>query len=385
MATAQRILIVGGGIAGQTLACALARQGLTCEIVEIRPDWQIAGAAMTLQGNALRALRDIGLAEATVAAGWRGGVRPLVFTDTLGQTVMEPDVLNMVGPGYPPQIAIRRQALHEVLLRAVQAARVPIRMGITVKSINDTGSEVQATFTDGRSQNYDLVVGADGIRSTVRSLVFGDIQPRFAGFANWRALLPRPPSVNRMMWMWGHGRSVGVLPLDGDQVFVAGVTKEKDATRYPPEDLARLFCEKFKSFGGALPDVLARAGEGPWLYTVMEEITLDPPWYKGRVVLLGDAAHAACPFWAQGAAMAMEDSVVLAGLLGTGHSVAAALAEWMQRRHARCLYVQKGSYDTGVLTHIDPESDQPKQFPAAFSEIVTKQFHVREAKMAEPI
>jgi len=385
MATVQRILIVGGGIAGQTLACALAKQGFTCEIVEIRPDWQIAGAAMTLQGNALRALRDIGLAGATVAAGWHGGELPLVFTDTLGQTVLEPDVLNMVGPGYPPQIAIRRQALHEVLLHAVNAAGVPIRMGTTVRSIDDTGREVRAVFTDGSSQGYDLVVGADGIRSGVRSLVFGDIQPRFAGFANWRALLPRPPSVNRMTWMWGYGRSVGVLPVDGDQVFVAGVTKEKDTTRYPAEDLARLFCEKFRSFGGALPDVLARAGEGPWLYTVMEEITLESPWYKGRVVLLGDAAHAACPFWAQGAAMAMEDAVVLAGLLGAGRPVDAALPEWMQRRHARCMYVQKGSFETGVHTHMDPESDQPKRFPAAFRDIVAKQFHEREAKMAELI
>jgi len=381
----QRILIVGGGIAGQTLACGLARHGLTCEIVEIRPDWQITGAAMTLQGNALRALRDIGLASDTVAAGWHGGERPLVFTDTLGQTVMEPDVLNMVGPGYPPQIAIRRQALHEVLLRAVNAARVPIRMGATVKSIDDAGDEVRVAFSDGSSQGYDLVVGADGIRSTVRSLVFGDIQPRFAGFANWRALLPRPPSVNRMMWMWGHGRSVGILPVDGGQVFVAGVTKEKDATRYPTEDLARLFCDKFKSFGGVMPEVLARAGEGPWLYTVMEEIKLDPPWYRGRVVLLGDAAHAACPFWAQGAAMAMEDAVLLSGLLGEGRSIDAVLAQWMQRRHPRCMYVQQGSYDTGVLTHKDPESDLPKRFAPGFSDLVVKQFHEREAIMAQAI
>lgn len=383
MTTAHRILIVGGGIAGQTLACALALRGIGSEIVEIRPDWQIAGAAMTLQGNALRALRDIGLAGETVAAGWQGGEHPVVFTDTLGETVLEPDLLNMVGPGYPPQIAIRRQALHEVLLRAVIKAKAPIRMSTTVTSLQDKGSEVEARLTDGTTRGYDLVVGADGIRSTVRSLVFGDIQPGFAGFANWRALLPRPRSVERMVWMWGNGRSVGVLPLDGNQIYVAGVTKEQNADRHPADVLAYLFREKFKSFGGVLPAVLERAEDGPWLYTVMEEIKLGPPWYKGRVVLLGDAAHAACPFWAQGAAMAMEDAVLLGNLLGESRALDETLKEWMQRRYSRCLYVQQGSYDTGVLTHRDPESDEPKRFAPRVRDMLALQFREREMKMSE--
>ena len=385
MPAAKRVLIVGGGIGGQTLACALVKRGIECEVVELKPDWQIAGAAMTLQGNALRALLDIDLTQETVTAGWQGGTHPVVFTNNLGETVLEPDVLNMVGAGYPPMIAIRRQALHEVLLRAVLRAGVPVRMATSVTALHDHGDAVQADFTDGRSGRYDLVVGADGIRSKVRALAFGEVQPEFAGFANWRALLPRPASVTRMVWMWGHGRSVGVLPLDGDQIFVAGVTKEKDATRYPQADLARLFREKFRSFGGVMPDVLALADAGPWLYTVMEEVKLDPPWYKGRVLLLGDAAHAACPFWAQGAAMAMEDAVVLARLLGEQRPLEASLRDWMQRRHQRCLYVQQGSYETGVLTHQDAESDEPKRFAPEVREVMAAQFHAREARMGEPV
>jgi 2-polyprenyl-6-methoxyphenol hydroxylase-like FAD-dependent oxidoreductase len=381
----KNVLIVGGGIAGQVLACSLAQRGISCEVVEIKPDWQIVGAAMTLQGNALRALLDIGLTGQVVAAGWQGGSHPVVFTDTLGQTVLDPNVRNMVGEGYPPMIAIRRQALHEVLLRAVQKAGVPIRMGTTVTSIADHGDSVDVIFNDSSTGRYDLVVGADGIRSVVRSLVCGEVQPQYSGFANWRALLPRPPSVERMVWLWGYGRSVGILPLDGNQIYVAGVTKEKDVTRYPAAELARLFREKFRTFGGVMPDVLALADAGPWLYTVMEEVKLDPPWYRGRVVMIGDAAHAACPFWAQGAAMAMEDAVVLGRLLGEQIPVETALQKWMARRFDRCMVVQQGSYDTGVLTHRDPESDAPKLFPPAVRERLAAQFHEREAKMSEAI
>jgi 2-polyprenyl-6-methoxyphenol hydroxylase-like FAD-dependent oxidoreductase len=135
------------------------------------------------------------------------------------------------------------------------------------------------------------------------------------------------------------------------------------------------------SFGGVMRDVLAIADQAPWLYTVMEEVKLDPPWHKWRVVVLGDAAHAACPFWAQGAAIAIEDAVVLAEVLAKGRP----LEEWMRRRYERCMYVQQGSYDTGVLMHRDPESDQPKRFPPPVRKIMEAQFREREARLAAPI
>lgn len=377
------VLIVGGGIAGQTLACALARRAIPCEIVELRPDFQIAGAAMTLQGTALRTLLDFGLVEETIAAGWTGDEHPVVFTDSRGETVLEPELVNMVGETYPPQIAIRRQALHDVLQRGVRRAGVPVRMGTTVTALSDDGESVEAVLSDGTRGRYSLVVGADGIHSVVRSLAFGEYAPQFAGFANWRAILPRAPSLERMVWMWGKGKSVGVLPVDNGLMYVAGVTREKDTTRYPQERLVALFRERFASFGGILPEVLSMADQAPWLYTVMEEVKLAPPWHKGRVVLVGDAAHAACPFWAQGAAMAMEDAVALAQSLESA-PVEKALPAWMVRRHERCLYVQEGSLETGRLTHRDEESNEPTFFPPPARAAIAVQFHERELKMAEP-
>ena len=126
MACVKNVLIVGGGIAGQALACALAKRHIACEIVELRRGFEIAGAAMTFQGTALRALLEIGLTQETIAAGWQGGNTPVSFLDNTGEVIFEPEILNIVGPEFPPQIAIRRQAVHDVLQRAVRNAGVNI-------------------------------------------------------------------------------------------------------------------------------------------------------------------------------------------------------------------------------------------------------------------
>lgn len=185
-----------------------------------------------------------------------------------------------------------------------------------------------------------------------------------------------------MTWMWGNGRTAGVLPMGEVLCYVAGVTKEPTTARYPQDHLEPIFRDRFKGFG----DVLA-LGSFPdrWIYTVMDEVKPPTPRFKGRVVVLGDAAHASCPFWAQGASMAVEDCIVLARLLEQDKAIDAVLAEWMERRYERCMFVQQGSFETGVQHHQDPESDAPKVFPPHVREIMAKQAAIRSARLAEPI
>ena len=386
MTAVSNVLIVGGGIAGQTLGCALAKRGIACEIVEVMRDWAISGTAMTIHGNALRAFHDIGVVDDIVAASWHRPSRPIVFTDAQGEVIFEPEDPNVVGPGYPAMVAVRRQLLHEILTRAVARAKVPVRMGTTVDALNETGSGVEVTFSDGTRRGYDLVVGADGIRSKVRALTFGNIEPQLAGFGSWRAILPRPKALEVMIWMWGKGKTLGLLPVSDDLVYFAGVTKEETKVRYRQEDLPRLFPEKFGSFGGLVPEVMASiSSPDQLLFTAMEEVKLPPPWFKGRVVVLGDAAHAATPFWAQGAAMAIEDSILLAQLLEKHTQLTACLEEWMGRRYDRCMFVQEGSYQTGRQIHRDAEDDKPKVFPPPVREALKAEAARRSARLAEPI
>lgn len=347
-----RVLIVGSGIAGQTLACALARRDIACEVVEIKPAFDIAGAGLYVQGPALRAFQDIGVVEAIVAAGLPLADDTSLVTDSAGIPMARPTYPRIAGPDVPAVVPIRRRALHEILSRAVEAAGVAVRMGMSVERLDERPDAVEAVFTNGRSGRYDLVVGADGIRSRVRTLLFPAAQPQYTGYANWRAVLPTPDGLERTTWMMGKGTSFGIVPIAPGQVYIAGVSKEPGNPRFERGELPALCRARFAEFGGFVPALLAQVtAPDQVVYTPIEEVRLAPPWHAGRVVLVGDAAHAGTPFWAMGATMAIEDSVLLATLLARGTPVPEVLPDWMARRLPRCRFVQDGSMETGRRSH----------------------------------
>lgn len=350
----QSVLIVGGGIAGQTLACALAKRGIQSEIVEVKPEWKILGSGMYVQGNALRAFKDIGIVEEILAAGWAPPDDISLAADMEGKILGRSQAPRVAGPDIPATVPIRRQFLHEILCRAVLRAGVVTHMGVTVDSIDDRPElpKVQVAFTDGRRGSYDLVVGADGIRSVVRKLLFGNIEPQFTGFSNWRVLHPRPEDLRNPLWMMGPGKSFGIIPVSAAEMYLAGVSKEPGNPWFDNELLLDLMRDRFKMFGGLAHRFLSEiSGPDKIVYTPIEEVLLPAPWYKGRVVIVGDAAHASSPFWAQGASMAVEDVILLARLLEGGQPLQDMLPDWMRRRHERCLFVQQGSLHTGQRSH----------------------------------
>ena len=379
-----RVLVVGSGIAGQTLACALARRGIGCDMVEIKPAFEIAGAGLYVQGPALRAFLDIGVVDAIIRDGEPLADDYSLACDADGNVLARPRYPRIAGPAIPAVVPIRRKSLHDILARAVEAAGVTVRMGVTVETIDDAGACVEVRFNDGVRGAYDLVVGADGIRSRVRTLTFGAIEPVFTGYANWRVVLPRPPGLERTTWMMGRGKSFGIIPIAADEVYIGGVSKEPGNPRYERERLPALCREKFAEFGGFAPALLAQVNAPEQVvYTPIEEVLLAPPWHKGRVVVLGDAAHAGTPFWAMGASMAIEDAVLLAMLLEHRAPLAGTLAAWMTRRHQRCVFVQRGSMETGRRSH-----DEAPGALQARDHYIRNLMHAdverRFAKLAEP-
>lgn len=347
-----RVLIVGSGIAGQTMACALAKRGIACDLVEVKPAFDIAGAGLYVQGPALRAFLDIGVVDSIVAAGEPLADDYSLACDAAGEVLARLRYPRIAGPDVPAVVPIRRNALHDILALAVERSGVSVRMGVSVAALDDDGARVAVRFTDGQHGEYDLVVGADGIRSKVRALVFGAIEPVFTGYANWRVILPRPAGLARTTWMIGRGQSFGIIPIAAELVYIGGVSKEPGNPRYERAQLPALCRSKFAEFGGFAPALLAQVTEpSQVVYTPIEEVLMPAPWHKGRVVVLGDAAHAGTPYWAMGASMAIEDAVLLAMLLERNAAVAEVLPDWMARRLERCLFVQRGSMETGRRSH----------------------------------
>ena len=387
MSAIRRVLIVGAGIAGQTLALALARRGVACEIVEVKRDFDILGAGMYVQGNALRAFLDIGIVAAIVGAGWWRADDAWQMTDAEGGLLARAVTPRLAGADIPSTVTIRRQALHDILHAAVIRAAIPLRMGTTVTALAEApdGSAVEARFSDGSAGRYDLVAGCDGIRSTVRDLVFGRTEPQFSGFANWRVILERPPGIDMITWMQGDGTTFGIVPIAADYLYIAGVSKEPGNPRYERRDLPALLHRKFAEYGGPARSLLAAVRRPEQIvYTPIDEVIQPAPWHRGRVVILGDAAHASTPFWAQGASMAVEDAVLLAALIGSFRPAEQILPEWMARRHRRCLFVQHGSRETGEKSHREG-SAAVERMQDSMRRHLQATVDARYAGLAEPI
>ncbi|MGE5147330.1 MAG: FAD-dependent monooxygenase, partial [Candidatus Eiseniibacteriota bacterium] len=380
-------LIVGSGIAGQTLAAALTLKGIACDIVEIKRDWSIVGAGMYVHGNALRALATLGIVDEILARGWHRHDDTTVVAAADGRVLGRPVYPRIAGPDIPAIVTIKRQALHEILHGLVRRLGLAVRMGVTVTAIDDRSPRgpVSVAFSDGRNGDYDLVIGADGINSTVRRLVFGEVAATFSGFANWRVTLPRPAAVDSVMWMHGPGTTFGIVPISADALYLGAVSREPGNPRYAQADLARLMREKFRDYGGLAGLLLAQVTDPESvIYTAIDEVFLPAPWYRGRTVVIGDAAHASTPFWAQGASMAIEDAVLLAELAGAGAAPETFLPAWMERRFARCVWVQRGSRETGERSHQSGDGVRA-QLDRYLIANIEQQVAERYARLGQPI
>lgn len=342
MSTIQKILIVGGGIGGMVAAVALRQKEFDVEIVEVNPKWDVYGVGIIQLANALRALASVGLAEQALAAGF--AMDMLSFYNHEGHLLYAIPQPQLAGPHYPSSNALTRTRLHKLLQDAVQQVGIPVRLGVTVSELEEKEDAVEVTFTDWSTARYDLVIGADGIRSLVRSLVFGtQYQPSYAGQVCWRYNVPRPAEVdNFQMFLGKSGNKAGFVPLAPDLMYILLTDKQPETNgswpRIPEERLAEVFRERLMEFDGPVARVRDTyiTDASKVVYRPFETILVPPPWYRGRVVLIGDAAHAMTAHIAQGAAMAVEDAVVLAEELANKPTLVRALDGYMDRRYERC-------------------------------------------------
>ena len=337
MADVERILIVGGGIAGLSVATALHRQGLTPELVERSTTWPAVGAGINLPANGVRVLRALGVGEAvdrtaTVIRRW-------AFFDQQGALLCETDLEDLwrdVGPS----LGITRVRLQEAL---VAGAAVSHRLGVSLTALTQDDDRVRVSFSDGMSGDYDLVVGADGIHSTVRELALSASSPSYAGTMAWRSVIPtRPPGILDMMVLMGEGSFFGLAPMGEGHTYGFGAV---GGARFKDPIVGRLerFRRRFAEFGAPVPAYLAALQSDEQLhFGAIEWVEVDE-WHRGRVVLLGDAAHAGPPHMGEGGCMAMEDALVLADVLRKAESVESALDAYVRRRRPRAGWVQEQS------------------------------------------
>jgi FAD-dependent urate hydroxylase len=327
IAQRQRVLVVGGGIAGVATARALLQQGIEADVVERAAGWSHPGTGMYLPANSVRALATLGLEAALHDRAYE--VKHQLFLDQRGRALLDVD-LPAVWGAIGPCVAIDHRALHELLREGVA-----VRLGMTITALDDHGAGVRATFADASTGDYDIVVGADGVHSWVRSAVFGGADARFVGQASWRFLVDGFPEISHWTASLGRGKAFLMLPLGAGQIYCyadVSAARPVDPIGSDPTKLVELYSD----FAQPVARILQRlaSGERPY-FSPIEEV-VQQPWVRGRVVLVGDAAHAMSPNMAEGAGMALEDALILAETLAGGRP----LEEFEARRRPRVGFVQ---------------------------------------------
>lgn len=335
-----RILVVGGGIAGLTLTGLLQQRGFKPTLVEQIPEYGTVGYVIVLWPSGSRILKGLGVYRSLLDVG-------LQFTtynvsDERGQMLHSYSVQN-VTEKYGPMLSTYRPDLINVIKEAVDPDS--IRMSTTVDKIDQTNDEVYVTFSDGTEETYDLVVGCDGVRSKTRDLVFGDVPLSYSGMTGWSFWVkPNIAKTLQIAEYWGTGKFFGIWPTKGRlSVF----TSIRDNVQEPDPVESRIdrIQENFRNFGGLVPEILESLDDPNEIFHGHYNDLRMKKWHKGRVVLVGDAAHAILPTAGGGVSMAMESAAVLVDELCRADSkyIEQAFESYITRRRSRVDKIQNQS------------------------------------------
>ena len=356
----RNIGVVGGGIGGLTAALCLARAGHNVQVFEQTDESVATGAGIQVSPNAARVLHHLGLQDALMTKGflpkatqmrsWRSG--RVISETTLGDVA-----LKRYGA---PYYHIHRADLMDMLVSAV-SAEPTIRLNVSSKITNFSQDATGVRLVAGEHEHQvDLLIGADGIHSSVRACLWGDQQADFTGNVAWRMLVPvnRLPegliAPNATVW-WGPGKHfVHYLVKGGDYVNCVCVVEKAEwqAESWVAAGSMSELQADFAGWHDTIQQLLDQTDDGTLFKWGLFDRAPMRTWGIDRVSLLGDACHPTLPFMAQGAAMAIEDAAVLANCFSNGADVVAALRRYEDLRKARTAGVQRGSRRNATVFHL---------------------------------
>jgi 2-polyprenyl-6-methoxyphenol hydroxylase-like FAD-dependent oxidoreductase len=374
MPAVRNVLIVGGGPAGLSAATVLSKQGIDAEIVEINSELRPLGSGLTMVGPTLRALRQVDEETLDRCISEGVGHTSLGFGTVDGEIVDTLVLPQVAGPEYPAGFGIMRPLFWGMLAEMAEKAGARVRLSTTVAAIEQRDGAAHVDLTDGTSGSYDLVVGADGVHSTIRELAFPDAPaPFLTGQTVWRAVVPRPTGLSDDMSMYyGPRVKAGCNPVSPEEMYIFVVENTPEQVRQPREQWPELIQGLLTEYEGVIGWARERMTDPERIdRRPLQAILVPAPWYRERVLLIGDAAHATTPHLAMGAGIAIEDAVVLGDVLAGEDSLESALRVFMERRYERCRLVVENSLQLGEWEKNpeDPDADPAGLSNASFAEL----------------
>ena len=342
------IAIIGGGIAGLATAIALRRIGIDAQVYERAPVLRELGAGLSLWRNALLALDAIGVGHVVrafsapyVGAGLRRSDGRLLVSSA------EREIQRLIGE---IGLVIHRATLQRILVDAL--GREHVHLNRVCIALIESADGVTATFEDGTQVRTDALIGADGLHSVVRRYVLGHDEPRYAGYTAWRGVTAFDHAQLKVGESWGPGQRFGQVPMANGEVYWFATQNAPAGARATSSDKTRLM-RLFGSWHAPIAALIESTADDAVLRNDIYDRAPARTWRRGRVTLVGDAAHPMTPNLGQGACQALEDAVVLARAVKAAPDVGAAWGTYERARKERTAFVTLASRRIGAIGQLE--------------------------------
>lgn len=344
-----KVTIIGAGIGGLTLAIALQKKGIEVEIFEAASVFGKVGAGIVLAINAMQIYERLGLAEELKKRG--NCLEKMAMTTSNLNSMAGNELASFEAKYNLSNVAIHRATLHEVLLSELQ--QVSLHLNKKLKKVEESAAGIQLEFLDGSRHKADVVIGADGIHSSVRQSIFPEAKERFSKQFCWRGVVPfeLEKGMNATMReAWGVGCRFGIVPIENNQVywFACASYRENAKKEFQKNNLSQLFSDFDPLVGqliNATPSAQINEAE-------LSDLEILETWHKGKICLMGDAAHATTPNMGQGANQAIESAWVLADCLAKEADYKTAFESYQNIRQAKATQIVKMSWQIGKIAHL---------------------------------
>lgn len=347
-----KIAIIGGGIGGMCTAIQLKKQNFNVDLIEINSTLTPVGAGITLSAATLRAFKEIGIIDQVLQEGGMLNLVELYTSD--GELIGQSPLQSAIGADeLPGGVGIIRTKLAEILKNKLEALGVNIILNNTINEISQTSEQVSIVLKDGEQRVYDLLIGADGVRSRVRNLIFPEFKgSQFTHQGSWRVVVPR--LLENCAIFLGKELKAGMNPISATQSYLYILDHIEKDEIIDPQQWSKLLSNLLSEFKGVISDIKDQIDQGKItlehiVYRPLSVHLMEGSWHKNRVVLLGDSIHATTPHLASGAGIAIEGAIILSQELAKDQSLEEALTHYQKRHFERAKMVIETSVKLGQL------------------------------------
>ena len=346
-------IIIGGGIGGLTAAIALRQRGIAVTVYEAAPELKSVGAGIIMATNAMIVLQRLGLAEKIQSNGYE--LNDVQIADANWRTIQKINSQYAIMKYGLGSFAIHRAALQQILFE--ELPEEDVIMNHRVEHVSQNKDKVRVKFANGNEAEADFIIGADGIKSVVRQSLFGNTKYRYSGQTCWRATVDtaipkRLEKSSHELWGSKAGLRLGIVPLNLTQLYLYATVCSPAGGKDDLASIRKNLVQQFFEFDNYSIQLLEDANLNKIIRTDIYDFAPIKKWYKGRIALIGDAAHATTPNLGQGGCQAIEDAYVIAQSLARHQQPEKAFEVFQSIRYAKAKYVVDTSWRLGKLTNL---------------------------------